>query len=97
MTSTIREWARGEGIEVAERGIIPRDVVERYKQAHGIGAHVEPEPFELLEPRPIFETQPMPLEAWLERRDELTEIINSTVQSERAAEKILLAGWTRPS
>ena len=29
----IREWARGQGLEVSERGRIPADVVEAYENA----------------------------------------------------------------
>jgi hypothetical protein len=33
-TQEVREWARTQGIEVADRGRIPRDVVERFEAAH---------------------------------------------------------------
>jgi hypothetical protein len=32
-TAKVREWARGQGIEVKDRGRVPADVVERYKTA----------------------------------------------------------------
>jgi hypothetical protein len=32
-TAKVREWARGQGIEVKERGRVPADVLERYKTA----------------------------------------------------------------
>jgi hypothetical protein len=32
--STIREWARGQGLEVSERGRIPKAIVEQYEAAH---------------------------------------------------------------
>jgi nucleoid-associated protein Lsr2 len=31
----VREWAKGHGIEVKDRGGVPADVVERYKAAAG--------------------------------------------------------------
>jgi hypothetical protein len=31
----IRQWARGQGIEISDRGRIPVDVQLRYEQAHG--------------------------------------------------------------
>ena len=31
----IREWARGQGLAVPERGRIPADLAERYAQANG--------------------------------------------------------------
>ena len=34
-TAKIREWAKGQGIEVKDRGRVPADVVERYKTAAG--------------------------------------------------------------
>lgn len=33
-TAAIREWARQNGHEVAERGRIPKNVVEAYQQTH---------------------------------------------------------------
>ncbi len=33
-SKAIREWARGQGLEVAERGRIPTSVTEAYQQAH---------------------------------------------------------------
>lgn len=44
---TIREWARAQGLEVKDRGLIPRHIVEAYKLAHGIGTRyptVPPKP-----------------------------------------------------
>jgi hypothetical protein len=32
----VREWARGQGIELKARGRIPAQVVERYKQETGV-------------------------------------------------------------
>ena len=32
-TAKVREWAKGQGIEVKGRGRVPADVVERYKTA----------------------------------------------------------------
>jgi Lsr2 len=32
-TAKVREWAKGQGIEVKDRGRVPADVVERYKTA----------------------------------------------------------------
>ena len=35
-TATVREWAKGQGIEVKGRGRVPADVVEQYKTAAGV-------------------------------------------------------------
>ena len=32
--ATVREWARGQGIEVSDRGRVPASVVEQYDAAH---------------------------------------------------------------
>jgi len=32
-TAKVREWAKGQGIEVKDRGRVPADVVERYQTA----------------------------------------------------------------
>ena len=34
-TAKVREWAKGQGIEVKERGRVPASVVERYQTAVG--------------------------------------------------------------
>ena len=34
-TAKVREWAKGQGIEVKDRGRVPADVVEQYKTAAG--------------------------------------------------------------
>jgi Lsr2 len=34
-TRKVREWARGQGIEIKNRGRVPADVVEKYRQAIG--------------------------------------------------------------
>ncbi len=34
-TAQVREWAKGQGIEVKDRGRVPADVVEQYKTAAG--------------------------------------------------------------
>jgi len=34
-TAKVREWAKGQGIEVKDRGRVPADVVEKYKTAAG--------------------------------------------------------------
>jgi hypothetical protein len=34
-TAKVREWAKGQGIEVKGRGRVPADVVEQYKTAAG--------------------------------------------------------------
>jgi hypothetical protein len=34
-TQEVREWARSQGIEVADRGRIPGDLVARFQAAHG--------------------------------------------------------------
>jgi len=34
-TARVREWAKGQAIEVKDRGRVPADVVERYKTAAG--------------------------------------------------------------
>ena len=34
-TAKVREWARGQGIEVKDRGRVPADVVEQYQTATG--------------------------------------------------------------
>jgi hypothetical protein len=34
-TAKVREWAKGQGIEVKERGRVPADVLEQYKTATG--------------------------------------------------------------
>ena len=31
----VREWAREQGIEINERGRVPADIVEKYRQATG--------------------------------------------------------------
>jgi hypothetical protein len=31
----IRKWARGQGIEIKDRGRVPADIVEKYRQATG--------------------------------------------------------------
>jgi len=35
-TAKVREWAKGQGIEVKDRGRIPADIVEQYKTATGV-------------------------------------------------------------
>ncbi|MDT0382435.1 Lsr2 family protein [Streptomyces sp. DSM 42041] len=30
----VREWAKSQGLEVNDRGRVPRDVVEKYRAAH---------------------------------------------------------------
>ena len=32
-TAKVREWARGQGIDVRERGRVPAEVIEKYKAA----------------------------------------------------------------
>jgi len=32
----VREWAKGQGIEIKDRGRVPADVVEQYKTAVGV-------------------------------------------------------------
>jgi hypothetical protein len=34
-THKVREWARGQGIEIKDRGRVPADIVEKYRQATG--------------------------------------------------------------
>jgi hypothetical protein len=34
-SSKVRDWAKGQGIEVKDRGRVPADVVEQYKTAAG--------------------------------------------------------------
>jgi Lsr2 len=34
-TAKVREWAKGQGIEVKDRGRVPADVVEQYQTAAG--------------------------------------------------------------
>jgi len=34
-TAKVREWAKGRGIEVKDRGRVPADVLEQYKAAAG--------------------------------------------------------------
>ena len=34
-TTAVRAWARGQGIDVKERGRVPTDVVTRYREATG--------------------------------------------------------------
>jgi len=34
-TAKVREWAKGQGIEVKDRGRVPANVVERYQTAAG--------------------------------------------------------------
>ena len=36
--AAIREWARGHGHEVSDRGRIPRDIVDAYEEAHAVSA-----------------------------------------------------------
>ena len=38
-TAKVRDWAKGQGIEVKDRGRVPADVVEQYKTAAGASAH----------------------------------------------------------
>ena len=37
-TAKVREWAKGHGIEVKDRGRVPADVVEQYRAAAGVSA-----------------------------------------------------------
>ena len=32
--SAVRTWAKGEGLDVSERGRIPKNIVEQYEAAH---------------------------------------------------------------
>jgi hypothetical protein len=34
-TAKVREWAKGQGIEVKDRGRVPANIVERYQTAAG--------------------------------------------------------------
>jgi Tfp pilus assembly protein PilW len=34
-TAKVRDWAKGQGIEVKDRGRVPADIVEQYKSAAG--------------------------------------------------------------
>jgi nucleoid-associated protein Lsr2 len=34
-THKVREWARGQGIQVKDRGRVPADIAEKYRQATG--------------------------------------------------------------
>jgi len=34
-THKVREWAREQGIQIKERGRVPADIVEKYRQATG--------------------------------------------------------------
>lgn len=34
-THEVREWARGQGIQVKERGRVPASIAEKYRQATG--------------------------------------------------------------
>ena len=34
-TAKVREWAKGQGIEIKDRGRVPASVVEQYKTAVG--------------------------------------------------------------
>ena len=34
-THKVREWARGQGIEVRDRGRVPADITAKYRQATG--------------------------------------------------------------
>jgi hypothetical protein len=34
-SAVVREWAKGRGLKVSERGRIPADVVVEYEKAHG--------------------------------------------------------------
>jgi hypothetical protein len=34
-TAKVREWAKGQGIEVKDRGRVPAGIVEQYKTAAG--------------------------------------------------------------
>jgi hypothetical protein len=34
-TTAVRAWARGQGIDIKERGRVPADVVARYREATG--------------------------------------------------------------
>jgi hypothetical protein len=34
-TTAVRAWAKGQGIDIKERGRVPADVVERYREATG--------------------------------------------------------------
>jgi hypothetical protein len=35
VAKAVRAWARGEGIEVSDRGRVAADVIKRYQEAHG--------------------------------------------------------------
>lgn len=39
MTSPIRDWARAQGMQIGDRGLIAREIIDAYKVAHGIGLH----------------------------------------------------------
>ena len=34
-TSAVRDWARGQGLKVSDRGRIPSDILEKYEAANG--------------------------------------------------------------
>jgi hypothetical protein len=99
--SEIREWARSQGLEIGDRGMIPYDILEAYKDAHGLGLQDTEDPFILVEPEPELElVEPrsqikLTLAEWLELRQELVQHIDACTTPEEGAEKILLAGWLR--
>ncbi len=33
-TTAVREWARGQGLKVSDRGRIPSDILAKYEEAH---------------------------------------------------------------
>lgn len=93
----IRAWAKAQGFDIGDRGMIPADILDQYKRAHGMSDTSSA--FELLEPAP----EPAPrsastrsLEDWLELRDELAALIEMNQRPEWVAERILLAGWIPP-
>ena len=47
----IRAWARSRGMDVSDRGRIPRQIVEAYHASAGVPAEEEPAPVEAPSPR----------------------------------------------
>lgn len=43
-TSQVRQWARGKGVPVGDRGRIPADLVAQYLAAHGSSPSSAPKP-----------------------------------------------------
>lgn len=90
MSVSIREWARSQGLTVADRGLIPRNIVEEYKRAHGIGARdVQPAPVVQL-PEPVVPMHAVRIEPVLARVPEPVAQVEDTMPRRSAALSVWL-------